>query len=230
MSLDNSTPETAQYNEVNFLRAIAGVETSGGTNIKRGDNGKAWGKYQMHKVFVEDVNLLLGTNYKHEDTEHPVKGEQIAKDAYRAYYGYLKNRNIEPTDQRMAYIWNGGRSAHEYTDPAWVSQRANQEGVSKKAQNLGSYYTKFLSFSKEQQQQQQPQAPSATVVPSQPLTPEESQEMTQTQDADQIAQFKQFQENFEPFLNMMRDAYSQYNPVSTTPHDGAEEESPSDLK
>lgn len=209
MSLETPTQETSQYNETNFLRAIAGVETSGGTNIKRGDNGKAWGKYQMHKVFVDDVNLLLGTKYVHGDAEHPVKGEQLAKDAYRAYYGYLKKRGIDPTDQRMAYIWNGGRSAHEYTDPDWVAQRADQEGVSKKAQNLSTYYKKFLSFSKPQVEEQ---APEATPVPSMALSPDEMRDL--------FSRMQEVSKQFQPFVDQL----------SNSQRDDAVSEKSSDLK
>ena len=213
-----STTESAPYNETNFLRAIAGVETSGGTNIKRGDNGKAWGKYQMHKVFVKDVNLLLGTNYVHADAEHPVKGEQLAKDAYRAYYSYLKNRGIAPTDQRMAYIWNGGRSAHEYTDPDWVSERIDQEGVRSKANNLSEYYKKFLTFLPAQVEEPTPEPDpdklfdEAKEIPSMALSPEEMREF--------FSRIQEVSEQFQPFVEQL----------SNSQRDDAVSETSSDLK
>lgn len=139
---------SADYKEREFLRAIAKVETNG--NIRRGDNGKAWGKYQMHAIFVRDVNELLGTDYEHADAEHPIIGEQLARDAYRAYYNYLSRRGIEPTPERLAYIWNGGRSAYKYLDEDWYNgmhgnaSADTQIAMSDKRNNLQTYLSKVM--------------------------------------------------------------------------------------
>jgi len=162
---------TSDYKEREFLRAIAKVETNG--NIRRGDNGKAWGKYQMHAIFVRDVNELLGTDYEHADAEHPILGEQLARDAYRAYYNYLSNRGIEPTPERLAYIWNGGRSAYKYLDEKWFGNtqgsvdEETRISMGEKRSNLRTYHSKFLNeynkiqgvaipITPPQQQEQQP--------------------------------------------------------------------------
>lgn len=143
-----SQESLADYKEREFLRAIAKVETNG--NIRRGDNGKAWGKYQMHAIFVRDVNELLGTDYEHADAEHPIIGEQLARDAYRAYYNYLGNRGIDPTPERLAYIWNGGRSAYKYLDEKWYNgmhgsaSADTQIAMSDKRNNLQTYLSKVM--------------------------------------------------------------------------------------
>jgi hypothetical protein len=75
-----------------------------------GDNGKAYGVLQIHKVAIIDVNRYYGTNYRHQDAFDVVCAEEI----FNLYIGLgitlFRNRNRcrSPTEQDMVRMWNGG--------------------------------------------------------------------------------------------------------------------------
>lgn len=75
-----------------------------------GDNGKAIGCAQIHKVCVDDVNRILCKKvYTYEDRKSPEKSKEIMK-IYLSYYGarYEKLTGKKATAEVLAKIWNGG--------------------------------------------------------------------------------------------------------------------------
>ncbi len=74
-----------------------------------GDNNRAFGRYQIHKIAVDDVNAADNTNYKHSDMFDPVK----ATDVFNRYMAlntkrYINRTNKQPTYEVLARMWNGG--------------------------------------------------------------------------------------------------------------------------
>lgn len=91
-----------------FYKALRHVESTDGRNLK-GDNGSAIGVYQIHKIYVDDVNRIYKTKYKYEDRWDPKKSHEIVT-RYLSYYGslYTKKTGKNPTIEVLAQIHNGG--------------------------------------------------------------------------------------------------------------------------
>jgi hypothetical protein len=89
-----------------LLDAIEQVE-SGGQADAIGDNGKAVGAYQIHKICVDDVNRILGEKiYTYSHRLNKAKSRQMCE-IYIDHYGRNK------TDLDKARIWNGGPRGHK---------------------------------------------------------------------------------------------------------------------
>jgi hypothetical protein len=74
-----------------------------------GDNGKAYGVLQIHKIAVDDVNRLYGTDYTHQDAFNVVCSEEIFNLAIKA--GIKRYKRIycrSPTEGELVRMWNGG--------------------------------------------------------------------------------------------------------------------------
>jgi hypothetical protein len=74
-----------------------------------GDAGKAFGIAQIHKVAVDDVNRMYGTNYTHEDAFDVNCAEEI----FHLYItaGIKRFTRIykrPPTEGEVVRMWNGG--------------------------------------------------------------------------------------------------------------------------
>lgn len=96
-----------------LARAIATVESNGNNNAV-GDNGKAVGKFQIWKVYVDDVNRICALKnmpYKfgYEDRKDPAKSVLMVK-IYTEYYGavYELRTGKKATAEVLARIHNGG--------------------------------------------------------------------------------------------------------------------------
>ncbi len=95
-----------------------------------GDKGKAYGKLQIHKAVIQDVNRIYGTQYRHSDAFNHSKAVSIAG-LYLKHYGraYKRIYGRQPTNEIYARLWNGGfRLVHsEKTDKYWnkVKQHLN---------------------------------------------------------------------------------------------------------
>jgi len=83
-----------------LLDAIARIESQCDPNAV-GDDGRALGAYQIHRVYWEDGTELLGVDWPHRDATDPKKARRVVK-AYLLHYGKGKSL-IE-----MARIHNGG--------------------------------------------------------------------------------------------------------------------------
>ena len=88
----------------NLLDAIEQVE-SGGKNAV-GDGGKAFGAYQIHKIYVDDVNRISKKNYSYADRNCKKKSREMVT-IYLKHYG--KGKSLID----MARIHNGGPRGHK---------------------------------------------------------------------------------------------------------------------
>jgi hypothetical protein len=87
------TPAKADIEKL--LDAIRQVESSGGTDKRDGDNRAAVGDYQLHKIFVRDVNRILGEDrYTYDDRRDPEKSRTMARIWFTHY---LKHWSFEKT-------------------------------------------------------------------------------------------------------------------------------------
>lgn len=91
-----------------LLDAIEQVE-SNGCETAIGDNGEAFGSFQLHWGYIQDVNRIKGTNFTHRDAFNRNVSRFIVR-SYLIHYGKLYQRKTgeEPTDEIYARIHNGG--------------------------------------------------------------------------------------------------------------------------
>ncbi len=76
-----------------------------------GDNGAAYGHYQIHKVMVDDYNRITGSKASHTDVFDPAFGQRVAYAVLRHYAKHIQASGVTPTADHMLFIWNGGGSA-----------------------------------------------------------------------------------------------------------------------
>jgi hypothetical protein len=97
-----------QLPATDIYEAIA-YEESRGIDCAVGDNGEALGRYQIHKIYVDDVSRIAKTNYTYDDRLDAEKSLAMVK-IYLDYYGrrYSRLTGRLVTDEVMARIHNGG--------------------------------------------------------------------------------------------------------------------------
>jgi len=110
-----------------MFEVIKHVETNNNPNII-GDNGKAYGIVQIHKICVDDVNRIYGTCYTHEDSFD----EECAREIFYLYLQYGKERykrkyGVYPSEEVLVRMWNFG-----------IYQKQYKNG----------YYKKYLKYKK----------------------------------------------------------------------------------
>lgn len=74
-----------------------------------GDNGRGIGILQIHKICVEDVNRIYGTNYKHRQ----MFDKELSQEIFILYlvYGailYKEKFCRYPNEEELVRMWNGG--------------------------------------------------------------------------------------------------------------------------
>lgn len=87
---------------------IKHVETNN-RELAVGDNGKAFGVVQIHKICVDDINRIYGTSYTHEDAFD----KNCAEEMFHLYLsaGIKRFKRIydrDPTEGEIVRMWNGG--------------------------------------------------------------------------------------------------------------------------
>ncbi len=110
-----------------LLAAIEQVESGGDANAV-GDGGKAVGAYQIHKIYVDDVNRIIGQNfYKYEDRWNRKRSRDMAK----VYLTHWEPRYLEPKPniviaEHLARIHNGGPNGwkKDCTKKYWIKVKA----------------------------------------------------------------------------------------------------------
>lgn len=100
-----------------------------------GDNGAAYGHYQIHKVMVDDYNRITGSKATHTDAFDPVVGERIAYAVLSHYAKHIKSTGVTPKADHMLFIWNGGGGAWERVE----SPRNDQKQI-----NLNTYRSRAI--------------------------------------------------------------------------------------
>jgi len=106
--------EPPTFNDL--LDAIEWVESGGDSNVV-GDNGNAVGSFQIWKIYVRDVNRILGYDkYTYEDRWDKDKSREMVTVYLNNYGG---------TFEEMARKHNGGPGGHkkEATKQYWIKVR-----------------------------------------------------------------------------------------------------------
>lgn len=111
---------------VSLLALLILVE-SNGDDKAIGDNGKAKGCLQIHKIYVDDVNRIYGTKFTHDDCFDRAKAMEITK-LYLLHYGkhYEKKTGKKVTLESLSRIHNGGLNGwkKEATLKYWLKVKA----------------------------------------------------------------------------------------------------------
>lgn len=101
-----------------LLNAIKNVESSGNSSAV-GDNGKAVGAYQIHKVYVDDVNKILKnkgfkTRFTYSDRFNAHKS-RVMTCIYLNHYGkvYECKTGKKASLEVLARIHNGGPNGYK---------------------------------------------------------------------------------------------------------------------
>ena len=98
---------TKQLEWEELITKIIYIESDNGINVI-GDNGKAIGPLQIHKILVDDVNRILGyKHYIYKDRYNLEKSIEMFN-IYQQYYN--PNKDIESA----AKLWNGGPHYYKY--------------------------------------------------------------------------------------------------------------------
>jgi len=134
-------PESASgfFSFEDLLDAIEWVESKGNANAI-GDNGKAVGSFQIHKIYVDDVNrierlthkdkYLSPLQWKYYNRKSPYCSRWMVK-TYLEHYATRKCLGHKPTLEDMARIHNGGLDGwkKESTKPYWEKVKKRLEGA-----------------------------------------------------------------------------------------------------
>lgn len=91
-----------------LLFAIATVE-SNNKDSAIGDNGRAFGRYQLWSGYVQDTNRIGNCNYSHNDAKSEIKARSMVV-AYLTHYGrrYERITGKKASNEVLARIHNGG--------------------------------------------------------------------------------------------------------------------------
>jgi len=124
-----SYAEASKYSIEGLLDAIAYVESGNDPNAWN-EKEDAVGLYQIRKIFVDDVNRILGKPvFSYNDRWNPHKSREMAY-IYICYWAKkAKGNKIEA----MARIFNGGPKGwkKKCTKPYWKKVKAELEKASK---------------------------------------------------------------------------------------------------
>ena len=125
------TTTYAEANLSSIVEVLKKVESLNDSNAI-GDNGKAYGVLQIHKIYVDDVNKNCGTEYTHDD----MFDENCAEEVFHLYMELASERFVRkygkvPTEQDIVRMHNGGM------------YRGYRINATKK------YYKRYLKFKKD---------------------------------------------------------------------------------
>lgn len=116
-----------------LVNDLVRVESNGRANAI-GDNGKAYGILQIHKITVDEANRLAKTNYTHRDMFDPVKARHVAEIVLGHYDRHIQRTTGKTASaKQLSFIWNGGAGAWKR-----VANPVNDT----KQQNLERYWSK----------------------------------------------------------------------------------------
>ena len=103
LSLSSHATDLVQIYDV-----IKHVETNNKDSAV-GDNGKAYGVVQIHKICVADINRIYKTNYLHKDAFN----KDCAREMFMLYISegirlFKVKHCRSPTEGQIVRMWNGG--------------------------------------------------------------------------------------------------------------------------
>ena len=113
---------TTDVNLEKFLKAIHQVESGGKLGAIVGDNGRALGPFQIHKVYWADVAPQIGGRYQ------DVTDYKYARKVMIAYFlKYAKDALQNKDWEKLAKIHNGGPKGHKKTstDKYWTKVKSH---------------------------------------------------------------------------------------------------------
>ena len=102
-----------------------------------GDNGKAFGYYQITSIMVKDYNRISGESLTHEDCFDPTISKEIAYTVLHHYSKHIQRQGIEVTVKHWLFIWNGGGGA-------W--KRVEKPRKDYKQKHLEAYAKRAMTF------------------------------------------------------------------------------------
>lgn len=95
-----------------FIKLIPQWETPKGSHATiTGDDGHAYGLYQITKIMVDDFNRISGNQVAHVVAFDPLFSARIAKTVLSHYSRQILASGETPNTDHWLYIWNGGGSA-----------------------------------------------------------------------------------------------------------------------
>jgi hypothetical protein len=122
VALKKDKEETSNISLNDFLKALHQVETGGQTGSIIGDNGRALGPFQIHKIYWSEVAPQIGGRYQ------DVSNLDYAKKVVIAYFlKYAKDALKNKDWETLAKIHNGGpRGAKKKsTEKYWQKVKAH---------------------------------------------------------------------------------------------------------
>jgi len=125
--VDPNQAAACSYSFEDLLDAIEQVESKGNANAV-GDNGNAVGAYQIWKIYVDDVNRILGEDiFAYDDRYSKVRSACMVTVYVQHYCGIAGwDGEFRPTQmdrfEAMARIHNGGPQGYrkESTESYWL--------------------------------------------------------------------------------------------------------------
>ena len=91
-----------------IMKVLKEIESRGNTNAI-GDNGRAVGILQMHKIAVRECNRLFGTTYTYEDRYDETCSEEMY--TLLTTYGiarFIYKHGYYPNEAYIVRLWNFG--------------------------------------------------------------------------------------------------------------------------
>lgn len=83
------------------------VESNRGMDRQIGDEGKAVGPFQQHKIFVDDVNRISSKTFTYDDRNRFDQSRQMVE-IYLSHYCTKERLGHEPGIRDYLRIYNGG--------------------------------------------------------------------------------------------------------------------------
>jgi soluble lytic murein transglycosylase-like protein len=110
-----------------LIQAMIQVESEG-NGLAIGDKGKAYGCLQLWNSYIQDVNRIYKTSYRHKDAFNRCTAIEITK-KYLTFYGkiYMQETGKQPTDEVFARMHNGGPTGYKKSATIEYWQKVKKE-------------------------------------------------------------------------------------------------------
>ena len=121
-----------------------------------GDNGRAYGYYQITPIMVADFNRISGKNYTHEDCFDYKKSKEIAEVVLTHYAKHIQSKGITLKVDHLLFIWNGGGGAWRRVE--YPIKDMKQLRLERYRDRAMVFITLFLNEKKETQRKHEKRA------------------------------------------------------------------------
>lgn len=110
-----------------LIQALIQVESEG-NGLAIGDKGKAFGCLQLWNTYIQDVNRIYKTSFRHKDAFNRRTAIEITKKYLRFYAKeYTKETGKLPNDEVFARIHNGGPIGYKKSATLEYWQKVKKE-------------------------------------------------------------------------------------------------------